>query len=128
MAERHDLAGRQHHVLLGRCAADGRFVHPDQRADLGSGQRHQVLDAVLQVVTLPIDEALGDALQRGAPAVDVVDEEARPAHVLANVLAVRLGGLAASHAGGEPRVGGVDSQGEAARLDHLDASARRRCP
>ena len=86
VAEWHDLAGRQHHVLLGRCSADGRFVHPDQRADLGSGQRHQVLDAVLQIVTLPVDEALRDAVQRGAPAVDVIDEKARPAHVFANAI------------------------------------------
>ena len=96
VAERHDLAGRDHDVLLGGRAADGRLVHPDQLADLGPRQRHEVLDAVDEVVALPIDEGLGDALDRGAAAVDVVDEELRAADVLANVLLLVLGRLVAA--------------------------------
>ena len=91
VAERHHLAGRQHHELLGGGTADGRLVHADQGADLGARQRHQVLDPMQQIVALPVDQALGDPLQGRATAVDVVDEEAGAPHVLADVLALRLG-------------------------------------
>ena len=126
MAEGHDLAGREHHVLLGGGAADGRLVHADQLPDLGAGERDEVLDAVEQVLALPIDEALGDALDGGAAPVDVVDEELRAADVLADVLLLVLGRLVAAQLGRQARVDRGHPQAEAAGLDHLHRPARRR--
>ena len=73
-----------------------------------------------EVVALAIDQALGDALDRGATPVDVVDEELRAADVLAHVLLLVLGRLGAAQLRRQAGVDRRHAEAEAARLDDLD--------
>ncbi len=114
MAEGHDLAGWDHHVLLGGGAADGGLVHADQLADLRSREGDEVLDTVDEIVALTIHQRLGDALDRGTAAIDVIDEELRPADVLADVLLLVLGGLVAPQLRAQARVDRRHAEAEAA--------------
>jgi hypothetical protein len=114
VAEWHDLAGRDHHVLLGRGTADRRFVHADDVTHLGTRERHEMLDPVEQVVALTVDEAFRDAVDGGAATVDVVDEELRSTHVLSDVLLLVLGRLVTPQLRGQARVDRCDVQAEAA--------------
>src|SRR5438034_2563167 len=103
-------------------------MHADAFADLGSGERPQRLDALLEEILLALDDHVGDATDGLAALVDVVDEELRPRDVLAYVLALvighrrRLDARAACRLkiGDELPVDRVHAKREAPRLDDLD--------
>ena len=63
-------------------------MHADPLTYLGSGERAERLDALLEEVLLAVDDHVGDPSDRLAPLVDVVDEKLRPRDVLADVLAL----------------------------------------
>src|SRR5205085_9665117 len=119
---RHDLAARDEHELPGRRAAHGGLMHADTLANLGAREWPQLLDAVLEAFLLALHDDFGDARDRLTALVDVVDEELRARHVVADVLLVlvghrqRLAALAARrlHLRNELAVHRVHTQREAA--------------
>ena len=89
--ERNDLAGRQEDKLPGGRAADGGLVHPDALPHLGAREGTERLHALLEEVTLALDDHVGDSRDRLTALIDVVDEELRPRDVLTDVLPLVVG-------------------------------------
>ena len=69
------VAIRQHNVLRRRGAADSRFVHPQFRRDLRSGQRLEVANPFVQELRLLFHDHRRDPLHRLPALVYVGDEQ-----------------------------------------------------
>src|SRR5207237_9170440 len=103
-------------------------MHPDALSDLRAGERPQRLDAVRQKITLTFHDDVGDAPDGLAALVDVVDEELRASHVLADVLPLVVAHRRRSRTGAARRleltdelpVDGIHPQREATRLTDFD--------